>query len=517
MRVHHLTMAVDLAWVALSAILAVFIRDNFVPWEQHLDAVTAYAAIAVAISAIVFSIAAIHKPLWQYTSLPDVIRILTAVTVALLLAVFISFIASRLEGVPRSIPVIQWFLLVSAMVGTRMGVRLWKEQTRHDRVAQPHADVEHVLVVGVSHLTELFLESVAEYASKKVEIVGILSEQPELHGRLLRFHKVLGTPDELPQVMAELEVHGVVLERVVVMQPFEHLSRRASEALLAVEKASSVKVDWIAELLGLTVGRGSNDDSIKALQGSPLQRSPSEEKSQGSSLSYRFLKRATDVLGTIVLSVLLLPLIVTVAVLVALDVGFPVVFWQKRPGRFGRPFKLFKFCTMRAAHDGEGRRIADEKRSSVVGRFLRRTRIDEIPQLYNILVGEMSFVGPRPLLRVDQPIEMSARLLVRPGLTGLAQVYGTRDMSPDDKNALDIWYVRHASLWLDVKILLRTPNVMMRVERVDHHVLRNALRAARAGLEPLKTQRGTATPDSYALQSKRVVGDGQVDIIHPAA
>jgi lipopolysaccharide/colanic/teichoic acid biosynthesis glycosyltransferase len=517
MRLHHLTLAVDLAWVALSAILAVFIRDNFVPWEQHLNAITAYAAIAVATSAIVFSIAAIHKPLWQYTSLPDVIRILTAVTVALLLAVFISFVASRLEGVARSIPVIQWFLLVSAMVATRMGVRLWKEQTRRDRVVQPHADVEHVLIVGVSHLTELFLESVAEYASKKVEIVGILSEQPELQGRLLRFHKVLGTPDELPQVMAELEVHGVVLERVVVMQPFEHLSRRASDALLAVEKASSVKVDWMAELLGLTVGRGNNDDRVKASQGGSLQRSPSVETSLRFSLSYRFIKRTADILGATMLSVLAMPLIATIAVLVALDVGFPVVFWQKRPGRFGRPFKLYKFCTMRAAHDGEGRRIADEKRSSVVARFLRRTRLDEIPQLYNILVGEMSFVGPRPLLPVDQPVETSARLLVRPGLTGLAQVYGTRDMSPDDKNALDIWYVGYASLWLDVKIMLRTPIVMMREELVDHHALRNALRAARAGLEPLKAQRGTATPDSYAHPSKSVVGDGQVDIIHPAA
>ena len=108
------------------------IRDNFVPWEQHLDAATAYTAIAVVTSAIVFSIAGLHRRLWQYTSLSDVIRIVAAVTVALLLAVFISFIASRLEGVARSVPVIQWFLLTSAMIGTRVALRIWQERRRRD-------------------------------------------------------------------------------------------------------------------------------------------------------------------------------------------------------------------------------------------------------------------------------------------------------------------------------------------------------------------------------------------------
>ena len=122
------------------------------------------------------------------------------------------------------------------------------------RLPTADASVQHVLIVGLSHLTELYLQSVAEYASKTVDIVGILSEQRELRGRLLRFHKVLGTPEELPRVMAQLEVHGITLERIVVMQPFEQLSRRAGEALLAVERASGVKVDWMVELLGLAEG-----------------------------------------------------------------------------------------------------------------------------------------------------------------------------------------------------------------------------------------------------------------------
>jgi lipopolysaccharide/colanic/teichoic acid biosynthesis glycosyltransferase len=185
-----------------------------------------------------------------------------------------------------------------------------------------------------------------------------------------------------------------------------------------------------------------------------------------------------------VLIVILAPVACIVALLVALDVGLPLVFWQKRPGRFGRPFKLFKFRTMHAGHDAQGNRVPDEARSSKLGHLLRRIRLDELPQLYNILVGEMSFVGPRPLLPVDQPAVISPRLSVRPGLTGLAQVHGGRDISVEDKNTLDLWYIGNASLWLDIKILLRTLVVLREGERVDHDMVR----VAREGLDRPKAQ-----------------------------
>ena len=481
---HHLALAVDLAWVALSALGAVLIRDNFVVWEGHLNAVIAYAGIAVATSAIVFSIAGTHKRLWQYTSLPDFIRIIAAATVALLLAVFISFVASRLEGVARSVPVIQWFLLVSAMIGARVAVRTWQERKPQELLHPPQAFVENVLIVGVSHLTELFLEFVSKYASKRLDVIGILSEQRELRGRLLGFHKVLGSPEELQRVLALLEVHGVSIDRIIVTQTFEELSAPARGALLELEKSSSMKVEWLAELLGLTNPPASGPQPVEVRQATASRFSPAAEELLGGRSSYRALKRALDIFGAVVLSVFLLPLLVVVSLLVAMDVGLPIIFWQRRPGRFGRPFKLFKFCTMRPAHDAAGVRIAEEERSSIVGRLLRRIRLDELPQLYNILIGEMSLVGPRPLLPSDQPLETSVRQMVRPGLTGMAQVYGARDLSADDKNALDVWYVQHASTLLDVKILIRTPLVMLRGERVN----KRAVRVAQKGIRRLAAQ-----------------------------
>ena len=150
---------------------------------------------------------------------------------------------------------------------------------------------------------------------------------------------------------------------------------------------------------------------------------------------------------------------------VAVDVGFPVVFWQQRPGAGGQPFRLFKFRTMASAHDATGVRVSDSARLSLLGRFLRRSRLDELPQLYNVLVGEMSFIGPRPLLPVDQYPALAARLLIRPGLTGWAQVKGGRELLASDKAALDVWYLQHASLRVDVAILVGTARMVVLGEK----------------------------------------------------
>jgi len=172
----------------------------------------------------------------------------------------------------------------------------------------------------------------------------------------------------------------------------------------------------------------------------------------------------------------LAPLATLVALVVALDVGFPLIFWQQRPGLHGRPFKLYKFRTMSAPHDKHSRRVPDEQRLSVVGRALRRTRLDELPQLYNVLVGDMSFVGPRPLLPCDQSPDYAARLSVRPGVTGWAQVNGGRIVSPRDKAILDIWYVNKASFVLDLKIVLRTMQMVLFGDRINTEAVYQARR-----------------------------------------
>ena len=181
---------------------------------------------------------------------------------------------------------------------------------------------------------------------------------------------------------------------------------------------------------------------------------------------FRF-KRLIDIVGALVLLVLLLPLLIIGGVLVLLDVGPPVLFWQERQGWKGHSFLLYKFRTLRAPFDDDGKPILANRRPSRIGRFLRATRLDELPQLLNVLSGEMSLIGPRPLLPEDQPGNTSIRLAVRPGISGWAQVHGGKLVSKEEKQKLDEWYVRRASLWLDLRIALMTLAVVMMRSRLS--------------------------------------------------
>ncbi len=171
------------------------------------------------------------------------------------------------------------------------------------------------------------------------------------------------------------------------------------------------------------------------------------------------LKRVFDFVVTLVLLVPAMPLMATIAVLVRFNMGAPVLFRQVRPGFKGRPFVLYKFRTMTDDRDEEGNLLSDEARLKPLGKVLRRYSLDELPQLFNVLKGDLSFVGPRPLLMEYLPLysaEQVRRHDVRPGITGWAQVNGRNAINWEEKFAYDLWYVDHYSLLLDLKILWLT-------------------------------------------------------------
>lgn len=171
------------------------------------------------------------------------------------------------------------------------------------------------------------------------------------------------------------------------------------------------------------------------------------------------LKRTIDIAGAALGLILLSPLVAGAAIMVLASMGRPVFFRQRRPGRDGRPFGMVKFRTMSNSRDSAGRLLPDAERLTRVGRFLRSSSLDELPELWNVLVGDMSLVGPRPLLMayLDRYTpEQARRHAVRPGITGWAQVNGRNAIGWNDKFALDVWYVDHRSLFLDLRILALT-------------------------------------------------------------
>ena len=171
------------------------------------------------------------------------------------------------------------------------------------------------------------------------------------------------------------------------------------------------------------------------------------------------MKHFTDFTTAFLALLLLSPLLLILMVLVRLKLGSPIFFTQVRPGLHGKPFKMIKFRTMTDARDADGNLLPDNIRLTAFGRFLRSTSLDELPELWNVLKGDMSLVGPRPLLMEYLPLytpEQARRHQARPGITGWAQINGRNAISWEAKFKLDVWYVDNQSFWLDLKILAQT-------------------------------------------------------------
>jgi len=203
-----------------------------------------------------------------------------------------------------------------------------------------------------------------------------------------------------------------------------------------------------------------------------------ENKARG-----KFWKRTIDLVAGSLALVVLMPVMAIIYTVIRVSMGAPVVYRQARPGLGGRVFVIYKFRTMTEALDGNGLRQSDERRLTRTGRLLRRTSLDELPELWNVLRGEMSLVGPRPLLAEYLPLythEQARRHEVRPGITGLAQVSGRNALSWEDRFRLDVWYVDNWSLGLDFRILVTTIFKVLKREGISG--------AGRETMEPFRGQ-----------------------------
>ena len=181
-------------------------------------------------------------------------------------------------------------------------------------------------------------------------------------------------------------------------------------------------------------------------------------------------KRCMDFSLALLAIIMLAPILIWIAIRVFQEMGSPVLFTQVRPGYQGKPFKMYKFRTMREAYGADGQPLADAERLTDFGKWLRSTSLDELPELFNILRGEMSLVGPRPLLMQYLPLyslEQARRHDMLPGLTGLAQIKGRNALTWEAKFAYDVWYVDHWSLILDLGILFATVGKVLRREGIN--------------------------------------------------
>lgn len=506
MRQSHL-LFIDLVLIAVATASALALRDNLEPSVARMTDTAPYFLCTLVSAGVVLSIFRTSRSVWQFTTMTDYLSIFAATIITVISAVALGFAFNRMDGIGRALPPLQGLLILFSLVGARVFMRLRHAALdQRARAATPKGSstCKTVLIVGLGELATLYSRSVARFAPHRARIAGLLGEDERHTGRTIHGHRILGAPEQIGDALRALEVHGVFVDSVVVTTPFERLSPQAQAALLEIEKASNVTLEFLMDQMGL----GSRSDHDAATDGARTDDADgiaafSFDAGDLDALMqkpYWAVKRAIDIIGAFSMLIVLSPLTMLAFIVAAIDVGWPVTFWQQRPGLDGRPFKLYKFRTMAAAHDAQGRRVPDDQRVSAVGRFSRRMRLDELPQLFNILSGEMSFVGPRPLLPVDQPTAYAARLLVRPGLTGWAQVKGGRVISAADKAALDVWYVRNASLALDLEIVLRTMSIVVFGERVDAAAIRRAWgELQQAGIYRAATERSVEEAESVSF------------------
>jgi lipopolysaccharide/colanic/teichoic acid biosynthesis glycosyltransferase len=485
MRHRLALMVVDLCLIAVATVSAQLLRDNLETRLDQLLGLAPYLALTLVLAVPVLLGFGLNRGIWRLSAMADYLRVAGAAVMIITSAVVLGFLINRLDGVARSLPIIQGLLIVTGLAGVRIAARLRHARRNNGLTALPlpvHNRLnppETILLVGANAVADLYLRSIAEFAAGRIRVAGVLAAKGSHTGRLLQEHSIIGTPELVGSILQDLEVHGVLVDRIVLTVAFDTLSSEGRSALLEVEKRSDIKLEFFAENIGLSL-RAADAKATGPAHGpgdSPALALATDAGDLRTLMRpYWRTKRAIDVGVAICGLIVALPLILCVAILVALTSGFPLVFWQFRPGVGGRPFKLLKFRTMAAAHDSNGVRIDDTERQFRIGRVLRRLRLDELPQLYNVLNGDMSFIGPRPLLPVDQCPALPARLSIRPGITGWAQVKGGRELSATDKAALDVWYVKNASLGLDLTILLATVRMIVFGERTDQHAIGEAWR-----------------------------------------
>jgi len=460
----------DVLWGGVSPLAAYLLRDGAI---LRPSSTATYCGVAFLASLLVFQWFQTSSPISRYYSMRDAFELIKACVLIAALSAVATFLLTRLYEIPRSIPILHFMLLVFGLLGARVLLRL-RETRRESRKANAKVKVEHVLIIGASRLAWFFSKMMEELAPGGYQIVAILDEDSKLRHRSLNGYPIIGAAADLEKVIADYGLHGVPIDKVVVAEQPEDLPEPAWNEICRVCETLNIGLEILPERL-ISARPADGEEIAIDPAVSEIAAVPESDFHQSLDRPFWSIKRGLDFAIALAVAISMFPVILIVLVLALFDVGSPVIFWQQRVGRNGAPLHLYKFRTLKTLFDRQTMEKREAHDPSAIGGFLRKTRLDELPQLWNILAGEMSLVGPRPLLPVDQPQGPTLRLTVRPGATGWAQICGGTLITVEEKNALDEWYIRHASLRLDIAIVLRTIGMLVNGDRRNEKAIALAL------------------------------------------
>ena len=460
-------LAFDFVCACASPLLALYFRDAYILTYESVSAVALYWAISVGFTLMAFLVFRLHDGISHYFSVHDALDVMKAAAFSQTMTIAVLFTFTRLDGIPRSTPVVQALILGAGLIAARAIAQALHNGQNHAN-GRNHVARENIIMIGATQLSSLYIKLIEACSPGQRRVIAFLDDRRQLIGRSMSGIRVLAAPHHLESVIEEFVVHGIRTDRVIIGNDEKFLAEEELTEIQRVCEHHEVKLDFVPKLIGLGELPPASIETTPKVEHVPL---PIFELPR-----YFKYRPFFDFFAALAMTVILSPLLMIVAALVLLDVGLPVLFWQQRIGQGGRRFMLHKFRTLRAPFDWRGQPVPDRQKPSFIGKLLRQTRLDELPQLLNVLVGDMALIGPRPLLPEDQPSSPATRLMVRPGITGWAQVNGGKFLTPEEKDHYDEFYVRNASLWFDLRIIFMTLRVLFRFTvHSDHAVAADSL------------------------------------------
>jgi exopolysaccharide biosynthesis polyprenyl glycosylphosphotransferase len=455
----------DIVLINISMLLAYWVRYELqwfrdVSYYHPITAYIPFSILFTVLMLVAFRIDRVYQRWHGRQWLDHVYNIINAAAKSVVVLFAVTFFIGIFRPLEYSRALfLQAGVIVTLLLSLARLVQLWTES----RLRARGTGVSRVIIVGAGEAGRTVMRTIVARPEMGYHIVGFVDDNPEKQTNIGRF-QALGPVDDLPRLIEEQAV-----DEVIITLPW--MSQRKTMRIVRECVQRQVSARIVPDLFQMSLSQVNVDD----LGGVPLIG----VREVGFSPSALLIKRAVDIVGSVACMVVLAPLIGLITLAIKLDSPGPIIFCQNRVGLGGKLFKMYKFRSMhqRAEErledlreldeiDGITFKIREDPRATRIGRFLRRTSLDELPQLWNVLRGEMSLVGPRPNLpeEVSRYLEWhKKRLQVPPGLTGMWQVSGRSLLSFDETVLLDLYYIENWSLWLDCKILLRTiPTVLTR-------------------------------------------------------
>lgn len=456
----------------VSPVLALFLRGVDVNDTAHALPILFYwiASFVGGLAAVYYL--QISKSTSGFIAAIDLIKVLKIAFLTSIAGAVGSYLGSHLQFVPRVVPVIHFFLFTGFMTiasvwrsgGISRWTRLHRSYPRLDRI------VEHQLLVGCTPLSLHYAALIDGLSPSQKSITGIVSINGDLVGTSIAGRTVLGPIHHIEEILAEYKNHGIDVQHIIISTPDRDEQRKAHEVLFSICDRKNIKLSYLRDLLHDAREGGRGGEKFEFVNS--IRETSHSKVITSTPSNYLLARQRYEWIVAVVLAVCLAPFLVLIGILTYLDVGAPVIFWQKRVGRYGHMTTVHKFRTL--SHMGS--RTDAMRAPSLIGRFLQKTRLDELPQIFDVVEQRLSFIGPRPLLPDDLPSDIGMREAVQPGVTGWAQVHGGKNVMPEEKIALDDWYIRNATFLIDIKILLKTIQVALRGNELrDESVIQMAI------------------------------------------